>query len=329
MPKLTIMTSLCFRHRSCGLATLELVLSLPILLFVMALIMGYGTAACWKVRALTVARHELWGSRWPRTGNTNPRPSYWPASASVNASGLDNATELDDRRVDQPVARGPLPRVIVDRDLLDHTRGFRKGAAGLTRDYPLLAKMGPYHLDANTRMLDDKWQYQRMRLSNNWERRVPILYTLAKAPASMASAYVRAARAVLNAPFRSQLRPLDRDDEFTRYRGSAPDFHPYLQRFCDLDRQLADETVRNTIDRIQGRTERNAEGRVTLHIPSVAETMARAFLALYEGVIQRNEALIHARPSPSPAQMAALQAEIAQFQGKVAALNQFLDSLRQ
>ena len=44
-----------------GLSMLELALSLPILLFVMALIVNYGTLAAWKVRDLSVARLAVWG----------------------------------------------------------------------------------------------------------------------------------------------------------------------------------------------------------------------------------------------------------------------------
>lgn len=62
-------------RRRRGLSTLEMVLSLPILLFVMALMINYGTVACWKVRALSVARNAVWSTRWPRTGHSNPRPN--------------------------------------------------------------------------------------------------------------------------------------------------------------------------------------------------------------------------------------------------------------
>ena len=88
-----------------GLSTLEVVLCLPILLLVMALMINFGTAACWKARGQVVARHALWGSRWPRTGERNPRPSFWPEPASLSSGGAGDVEALDDPRVNQPVAR--------------------------------------------------------------------------------------------------------------------------------------------------------------------------------------------------------------------------------
>ena len=92
-----------------GLAMLELVLALPILLFIMALIINYGTIAAWKVREHSVARLAVWETRWPRSGATDPRPSYWPAAASMESSDQGTVAGMDDSRVDLPVARGPLP----------------------------------------------------------------------------------------------------------------------------------------------------------------------------------------------------------------------------
>src|SRR5438309_1547037 len=69
-----------------GLAMLELTLALPIMLFVMALIYNYGIAAAWKVRENSVARLAIWQSRWPRSGASDPKPSYWfPATATMGA----------------------------------------------------------------------------------------------------------------------------------------------------------------------------------------------------------------------------------------------------
>ena len=64
-----------------GLAPLELVLSLPILLMVMALMINFGTVACWKVRGLGVSRQCVWGNRWPRSTANFPQPVFWPQSS--------------------------------------------------------------------------------------------------------------------------------------------------------------------------------------------------------------------------------------------------------
>ena len=316
-----------------GLSTLEMILALPILLFVMALMVNFGTAACWKVRTLTMARHALWGTRWPRTGMSDPRPKYWPVAGGVRTAGPSDVPELDDPRVNLPVARGSLePGATVNAELLDPTRGLREGSADITRKFPMLARMGASELHADTQLLDDKWQYQRMGLPSNRHRRIPVIYALAKAPAGRVGAYVQAVVALLRAPFRPQLGPLDRDDEFIYYRTlfgwgtGAPDFHPGLHRFCSLELAAAEAAVERVIDRIQGKVVKDGDGNVIQKIPSVAEVMARAFINLYESVIGQYEAMLNMVPVPPPG-AAAMRAEIAQLQAKIALLDQFLASL--
>ena len=324
-----------YRHRR-GLSTLELVLALPILLFVMALMINFGTVACWKVRGLSVARNVLWSTRWPRSGGSNPRPDYWPAAAGVNVGGTGNVTELDDPRVDQPVARGPLPLAgaEVNVDLLDPTRGLRQGSATLDRGFAMLAKMGMYHLKAETALLDDRWQYGQMGVSRNNSRRIPILYTIQTAAATYVGDYVQAVVAIYYASFREALKPLDNDEEFIYYNqlfgwgGGAPDFHPRLSSFCSLDESLANDRVKDLIDRIQGKVEKDEEGNVTLRIRDVAENMTRAFISLYERAIQAYQDAMNADPSPSDVQIAAMQAEINQLQQKIDVLNQYLQTLQ-
>ena len=300
-----------------------MVLALPILLFVMALMINFGTAAAWKVRSLSIARHAVWGDRWPRTGTTNPRPDYWPQSAGVSFGDAGNVPILDDPRVDHLVARGPeLPGgTDVDRELLDPSRGLREGTARISREFPLLAKLGEYDLNARTVLLDNKWQYQRTGLWNNRQRRTPVIYMLARAPAYLVSEYLAAVRAILRFPLRVALRVLDRDDEYIYYsrffgwRSRPPDFHPRLQRFCSLDEDVAIERVEKLVDRIQGKVERDAEGNVVRRIPCLAEVMTGAFIGLYERAIEEGTDGI-------PPDLSAGQ--IAQLRNNVSILNLFL-----
>ncbi len=312
-------------NRRRGLSTLELVLCLPILLFVMALMMNFGTAACWKIRGLTVARHALWSSRWPRSTVGNPRPKYWPATAGIATRANANVPQLEDPRVDRPVARGLLPfGTVVHTELLDPSRAPRHTSSEITRAYPLLAKMGKYHLEANTRLLDNKWQYLRMSwsktgysLRGNRKRRIPVIYDLAKAPREMVDAYIEVLRAILNAPLARRLDPLDRDDEFLYYRGYAPDFHPELVKFCSLDHAVADAHVENLIDRIQGNPNRRPP------IPSLAKRMTREFIGLYESVVDQLQKRLDAQPPPSAAERVAILSEINQLQAKLEQLHRF------
>jgi hypothetical protein len=305
-----------------------MVLCLPILLLLMALMINFGTVASWKIRAESVARLAVWGSRFPRIGDAQPRPDYWPESAGVSTGSEEDAAVLDDPRVHQPVARGPLPfGAVVNERLLDPTRGFRQGAATLGRDYPMLRRMGPYRSTATTHLLDDKWQYPQMGLSSNRQRRIPVIYALAKAAPSLVNMYSQAAWALLKAPFQPQLRPLDNDEEFIYYSNlfgwgtGPPDFHPRLRPFGTLDLALAAERVQDLIDRIQGKVQPDDRGRTNRKIPGVPEKMTRAFIRLYQRVIDELRARSGTPPPPL------VQAQIRELEKKIEQLTQFLGTL--
>lgn len=341
-------------HRRNGLSTLEMVLSLPILLFMMALMINFGTVSSWKVRGWLAARHAAWQSRWPRNLGDFPRPDYWPPSASMGAGGGGAVTELDDPAVDQPVVRGPwLLNTQVDESLFDPVRGLRHGSSHLTREYPLLGRLGDYHLSTQTLLLDNKWQFERFGLSSTRQRRIPVLYTFPQTDASFADAYLNAALAIYYAPFRPDLFPLDRDDEFIGYSqrfgwgSGAPEFHPDLQNCCGLldedagscchpgrgvafccrNHAVAQELVTGLVDRIQGKVERDDDGNVVRRVPCVAERMARAFINLYQRVIRELQDQIAATPPPPAGEIASMQAEISDLEAKIDTLNQYVETL--
>jgi hypothetical protein len=293
-----------------GLAPLEMVAALPLLMCLMAAMYYFGAAAVWKVRALSVARNMVWSTRWPRTGTTMPRPVYWPVDgATSSTAGPDNAPAIDDTRVQQPVVRGPLPAAQVNSNLLDPTRGLREGQASVQRKFPLPGTLGTRVIRAEDVILDDKWQHRRMGLSSNITRRIPILYALQHAPQALADAYVQAVMAIYNAPCQQDLRPLGpNDDEWAAYGArfgwgtGSPDYYPRLYRFCSLDMQIAGDAVKNLIERIQG-------------TGGLARRVAQGFINLYQRVIDA----INAAGGDA--------AETDALQQKIDALKQFLDSL--
>ncbi len=321
-----------------------MVLVLPLLLMVMALMVNFGTVAAWKVRGLTVARHAVWSSRWPRDPDSdhNPRPDYWPVPGAMGAGGAADAPGLDLPAVNLPVARGPsLPfGGIVNHELLDPTRGFLRGNAHMGRPFPMLATLGNYDLHAHTDLLDNKWQFQRMNwpamgTSIPWNdyRRIPVIYGFPASDPGLVTAYVNAVIAIYYAPFRPDLFPLDRDDEFRTYTqrfsysprfrrriGSVPDFHPTLAHYCGLDHSDVRPLVDDLIERIYGQPGGNRDRGVAL-------TMTDAFIDLYEAVIDELNDLINATPPPSAAEIAAMQAEIAALEDKINTLNRFRATL--
>jgi hypothetical protein len=326
-------------RRSRGLATLELVLSLPILLFVMALMVNFGTVASWKIRALSVGRYSVWENRSPRSTANFLRSTVWPSTASMGSGGLAPAATLDGPRVTAPPL-GPIANVIPNTDnpstdVMNPTLQLLQGSAHLTRQFPMLGKLGPYNLNAQTQVLDNTWDFGRMGLVSNTALRIPLVYTLAPVATQQAWAdvYSRARQAILDMIFgpsapgsdEPAIWPLDREKDFATYGQvirlvnpnwsvASPDFQPRLEGFCSLDKSVADEQVygldspptAGLIDRIQGNTDRNAE--------SVAKTMTRAFINLYTQALQASKQT----NTPVPGDL----------QQNINTLNQFLQTLQ-
>lgn len=323
----------CFSNRR-GLATLELVLTLPILLCVMALVINFGTAACWKVRSLVMARKTLWEGRTGRTEGANPQPAWWPAAGNVTTS-VGQVKKLDDPRVDLPVARGPLPPgAEANSDLLDPTQGLSTASSDLTRTFPMLRRMGSYRLSAQSSLLDGKWAFYKDMSS--WyfnERRTPFIYSFAKVSSRYGEAYIKAVEAIYCAVFREALRPLDRDDEFLHYNTTfgwgteTPDFHPALNGFCDLDQELVESRVQELIERIEGKIKRDGDGNVTRRVSDVAEVMTNSFIDLYQRVKDESEARKKSEPPLPSEEIAALDARIKEMQENIKNLNSFLQTL--
>lgn len=325
----------------CGLSTLEMVLALPLLLFMMALMLNYGTVACWKVRALSVARHSVWASRAPRSAAVSPRPAYWPSTGTGNGfASLGNVPGLDDSRVDLPIARGPLPYGTgVNSDLLNPQRGLLEGSASLTRGFPLMGSLGNYDLQAHNYLLDDTWEFQRMVwgaqnawLPSNQSRRIPVIYALAKADSSLSTAFSQAVMASLRAAYRRSLRPLDDDEELeyylTTYLGypagtGVPNFATRYRvpSVCSMDAAAIQALVDNLVNRIQGTPDAN--GRLIGGMPA---DITRGYIRAYNRIIRALQNLLNA--DPPPADPAGIQAAIASLQAEVDALQQLLQTLQ-
>lgn len=142
-----------------GLAPLELVLVLPLLLFIMGLMVNYATSACWKVRTLTASRQAIWRARmnyWRGGGDTH-LPD-WPRNGRLSSSSGGNIPsvvqpwlrpEIDRTFLRGPVVtnEGPYPQNgangdarigVIHRDDIRMDRGLFVGRAELRRDMPLL-----------------------------------------------------------------------------------------------------------------------------------------------------------------------------------------------
>jgi hypothetical protein len=170
-------------HRRCGLAPLELVLSLPIMLFVMALIVNIGAVGAWKVREQTNARHASWRTMHLRTGDANPNPPLWPPDAATlrGAGGPDvqdpqavwngepslTAAPVRGPQIQPPFAGEPL-RV---NTLLEFRGDVHDGRAPLERRIPMLRGLlpnnGRYQMEIPHNVLDGNWEFHDLGYSDN------------------------------------------------------------------------------------------------------------------------------------------------------------------
>ncbi|MBI1900251.1 MAG: pilus assembly protein [Planctomycetia bacterium] len=262
-----------------GLAPMELVLWLPILLMVMALMVVIGNGAVWKLRTAAVARDAVWSTRSGRNGDLL-KPQNVPTDGVLWAGAHAPIAQLNDPRIDREVVRGPMfENFRVNRDLLDFSRGTRIGYFQMSHNYPMLGKLGRYNFEVFHPLLDDQFRYWEMQIPTNRYRRIPFIYELPKADPQYAQAFASAAQRLLSAPFRPQLRPLDRDEEIYAWYGYYVDFHPRMPSFCSLDYQSvhADE-LQDLIDHI--------EGEQMPPVPSVPEVMESFFQNMYREMAQ-------------------------------------------
>jgi hypothetical protein len=123
-------------------------------------------------------------------------------------------------------------------------------------------------------------------------------------------------QAVLANPDRLTLQILDNDEEFLAWYGSAPNFHQYVQGFCQPHMSVgavrADQ-VQDLIWRIKGRQAMQP----LPEIPGVPKNMARAFRGLYQSQLN---ALRNSNNPATAGQQAVLQ-------GLIEVLDQFIGTL--
>ncbi len=279
------------RPARAGLAPVELVLWLPILLMVMALFVVFGNAAVWKVRTAAAARHVVWRARAPRTGAIDPPIDFGAQKSSMSSGAAGAMPQLDDPRLRRPVVRGPLDKIQVNDQLLDFSRGRQRGVAAMSQPFPMLGNMGHFEFTVPNSLLDDQFRYWEMGIPSNNHRRIPFIYQLPKAPEHFAKNYAHDVGRIVNASFRKDLYPLDHDEEIKAYTGHYVDFHPKIVSFCELDRlTVLLKYVDEVVHRIQGRHRFHNRilGIDRPGMPSVAEQMAKFHIKMYQDLLNRD-----------------------------------------
>lgn len=308
--------------RRAGLAPLEFVLWLPVLLFVMALMVNYGAMAAWRIRGEIAAHDAGWRTRWPRQGGGEPDPA--PSTAVVTRTEAVNGSGpmmfLDPPLLQAPVVRGPLPNGFVVNPLLDPLPGPVNGNAHVERKYPLLSKAGSFASGPiNDPLLHGSRTSGEMGIPN-WHRRLRVLYQLPQTDASLSDAFRQAVMSVFAIPHYRSLSVLDRDADWLEYRGYAPDFHPRIGQRCTLDR---DEVRRREVNRlIDVYDPARAKWRLgsISHLPG---TLTRRFLSMFQATLRQFQAELASDPPPPPPRIDYLNLHIPILEQKIDQLEQF------
>jgi len=171
---------------------------LPLLMMFMGLIIVFGYASVWKIRSEVVARDVGWKIRHPRDGsythNSNvdlqgsrvfelhERSYEWPEARDGNeilesrVNGDQRIQNFSNQEILQaPIIRGPVPEIVVDTNLLDFSRGVRRGNAEIDRPSPIMSEMGRVNYDTPNSFIDDDFKYMRMGIGN-FSRRIPRIW---------------------------------------------------------------------------------------------------------------------------------------------------------
>jgi len=309
-------------RRRAGLAVLELVLSLPILLMMMALIIGAGAVAAWRIRTETAARNESWRHNWPRGDYfASVKPKEWPLPVAYRTG--QNVAALDGDVYKATLVHGGFPNLPVkDNNLFDPTRGLVESEAKFQRRLPLMKRLPAYSFDVENILLDDAWNYREMGMGANFYHRLRILYDLSEPQQGLQQTFKNAAATVASIHRSSAMSPMDRDDEFMSAMKHYPNFYPHLRSFVSLDVDMVRERyVQPFTERIPGKNEGNRR------ITGVPDRLASGFIGLYR-FMQRQLANQMKVPDISQQQIDTLQQGIDALQQKIDTLNRFLQQLR-
>lgn len=319
-----------------GLAPLELVLNLPIMLFVMALMMIIGTAGGWKARTHSVARQATSRSTWPRTGDNDAAPVNWPRNASMGFGDHEPAMFNNDPWSDHEVLRGPMlvepetgTMLQVNGNLVNMTDGLQEGRSHIRRDFPIFKNLPPHEFEftrENVILSGSPWQFRSQGISSNLTRRILHTYngSLEEQMADLAERFFTAAVAAIENYDREEMTPLiGGDPEIRELNGNrSPDFRP----------QINIGSERATIPAIQGQRlrpgycnddlleiQRDHVNRLMDRIEDVPRRMSDYYIGQYQRKINELE-----EEDPMPPGAAQL---ISELEGYIEQLNRFKATL--
>ena len=232
-----------------GTASLELVLSLPLMLLIMALIINFGTFSSWKARSNVAARYAVWRTLTPRTGGNNPNPPNWFTPATMGAlPGIQLSTvnqSWNQQDLAHPALRGPAitdPQtgstlLLDDRRYLEMVDSMSIGFASLQRSWPFgvyIPKAPRMKKNPQAFVLDHFWRFGDMGFGYNDSWRIKNWYRIEAARQgngqlmNLFMMYQNADQSILTNPDASTLRTLDRDQDFIDFGRNPADACLYV-----------------------------------------------------------------------------------------------------
>lgn len=313
------------RNSRTALASLELVLALPLLLCVMALMVNFGHVSIWKIRTATNARLGIWRDRPMWNASSDPKPqNYWPVTASIghqNGVPIIAANQAwSDPRIGQGWIRGPVFNArggslsVRDLGVNDMSLGVGEGVASVAIRYPFLPSAGNINLSVDHTLLDSVWQFHTMGYGSNESRRAKGWWQLEDSSewSSEKNEFLRADQRMVTNPQRERLRPLDRDEDLIR-RGYSYDFYAQMPEICSNDPEMIRDgfiiAPGGLLDRIKGRGGARS-------IRGVNKRMAESYLQFYRDEL----AIEEAKTNPDHAKIERLKEWIEQLTEFIATL---------
>jgi hypothetical protein len=301
-----------------GLAPLELVLSLPLLLCVMALMINFGNAATWKIRGSIAARLAVWRARPLWGASSDPKPANWfpvPASMGVQATARIASVDTiwNQPQIAQTWIKGPMFSAgggyisVRDKRVAEMSEGIATGNASITMPYPFMPGLGKMSLRADHTLAQTLWQYHSMGYGYNSDRRAKGWWNLEDAPdwAAKKQIFLQADQTMRTNPQRELLRPLDRDPDLMT-NGSSFDFYPRAPVICSNNPQEVQQSLSSFLDKIPGKRKQGGVNR----------TMATAYLQMYAAEL----AILETMMPPPAGRIAQLETWIKQLTDFIATL---------
>jgi len=288
-------------HRRQGLAPLELTLTLPMLVIMMALMIDFGVVGAWKVRTQAATRYAAWRTVNARTGEFNPPPPYWPATAPITTQAgadLPTASQIWDSQQALlcPCVRGPQLTAPSAENTVNvpgrlELDGFvLEGNAVLDKPLPLLRSAipgtGRFRFNLKQDVFDNQWQFYSLGIPWNNHTRADIWWDIKHTDLAGRDGTIAESLQMLNqlldqlrtSPQHDDLYPLDNDDEHIRYYGwPAPDFYPRLARVCMADPQ---QVYMSAVSRLDNDGHPNANSLLS-RIDNLPCSMSRNFTSMY------------------------------------------------